>query len=147
MPMQRLELLLLDLKNKTLKNKVICTIWPLAMQRRNVYPSSSSKTNQPLELLHIDIWRPFRYLTRMNCKMFITISDDYSRMCWIFLVRKKSEFPKICMNFVNVVENQFSLKVKTVRIDNAMELTKGEEFNFYLAHGIKQQSSCTDTPQ
>ena len=67
-------------------------------------------------------------------------------MCWV-LIRKKSQFPKIFMNFVHFVENQFSFKVKTIRTDNAMELTKGEALNFYLAHGIKQQTSCIDTPQ
>ena len=79
--------------------------------------------------------------------MFITIVDDFSRMSWIFLIKCKSEFPKIFRNFIYFVENQLSLKVKAVRIYNAGELTKGEALYFYLSHGIRQQTSCTDTPQ
>lgn len=117
MPMQRLELLLPELKGQACKNKVFCTICPLAKQRRNTYPISTSKTMSPLELLHIDIWGPFKYVSRNNCKMFITIVDDYSRMCWIFLIRNKLDFTRIFMNFVSFIENQMSLKVKSVRTD------------------------------
>ena len=102
---------------------------------------------QPLQLLHKDIWGPFKYPTRSNCKMFITIVDDFSRMSWIFQIKCKSEIPKIFMHFVNLVENQLSLKVKVIRTDNADQLTKGEALKFYLTHGIRQQTNCTDTPQ
>lgn len=37
--------------------------------------------------------------------------------------------------------------MKSIRTDNAPELTKGETLDLYLAKGIKQQSSCTETPQ
>ena len=55
MPIQRLEILIPELKNNMAKDKVSYTICPLAKHRRNTYPSSVSKTKQPLELLHIDI--------------------------------------------------------------------------------------------
>lgn len=66
-------------------------------------------------------------------------------MCWIFLINNKSEFTKIFMNFVHYIENQMCLKVKSVRTDNAPELSKGTAHEFYLAHGIKQQISCAET--
>ena len=101
-----------------------------------------SRTKQPLELFHLDILGPFKYPSRTICKMFITIVDDFSRMTWIFLIKSKSKFPQIFMQFVKLIENQMSLKVKAVRSDNAGELTKGEALKFYLDHGIKQQMSC-----
>lgn len=38
------------------------------------------------------------------------------------------------------------MKVKAIRIDNARELTQGKALEFYLAHGIKQETSCVETP-
>lgn len=79
--------------------------------------------------------------------MFITIVDDYSRMSWIFLVKEKSQFPQVLKQFVTFIERQTGTQVKCVRADNAKELTKGEILQFCTQHGIKQESSCVDTPQ
>lgn len=37
-------------------------------------------------------------------------------------------------------------KVKAIRTDNAGELTKGGALAFHFDHGIKQQTSCAETP-
>ena len=50
------------------------------------------------------------------------------------------------MQFLNFVENQMSLKINAIRTDNAGELTRGKALEFYLAHGIKQQTSYAKTP-
>ena len=57
--------------------------------------------------------------------MLVTIVDDFSKMCWIFLIKHKSEFTDVLKNFVIYIENQLNSKVKGVRTDNAPDLTKG----------------------
>ena len=79
--------------------------------------------------------------------MFVTIVDDFSKMSWIFLIKHKSEFTKVFKQFAVFIENQLDTKIKCVRTDNADELTKGEALKFYRTHGIKLQTSCTETPQ
>lgn len=79
--------------------------------------------------------------------MFISTVDDYSRMSWIFLINKKSQFPQIFKQFVTFIEKQTGTQVKCIRTDNTKELTKDEALQFCTQRGIKQESSCTDTPQ
>ena len=88
---------------------------------------------------------PFCHLTRLNCSMFITIEDNFSRMSWIFLVNQKSKFPKVFKDFVCYIENQLNTTVKAIRTDNAPELTKGDAALFYIQKGVKHQSSFVDT--
>ena len=56
--------------------------------------------------------------------MFVTIVDDFRKMCWIFLIKQKSEFTDVFKNFVTYIENQLNSKVKGVRTDNTPDLTK-----------------------
>ena len=79
--------------------------------------------------------------------MFIIIVDDFSKMSWIFLIKQKFEFANVFEQFVMFIENHLNTEVKCVRTDNASELTKGDALQFYMQHGIKLQTSCTNTPQ
>lgn len=144
--MYKLNLLFPDINGKVVHDNIVCTICPQARQTKNTYPKSISKTTKPLELLHIDVWGPFRYLTRLKCSMFITIVDDYIRMTWIFLVKHKSDFTDIFKQFVTYIENQTNMQVKAVRTDNAKELSDGRTKDFYVQKGIKHESSCAETP-
>lgn len=56
----------------------------------------------------------------------------------------KSDTHSYIIKFVNLVETQFSLKVKIIRSDNGPEFTLKI---FYLDKGIIHQSSCVSTPQ
>ena len=137
LPIQKMKIVLPDLNERLIKDSMICTICPMAKQTRARYPKLCIKTKCPLEMLHIDVWGPFRYAIKLNCTMFITIVDDFSIICWIFLINKKAEFTKKISQFVAHVERQLVLKVKCVRTDNAPELTKGEARLFYLNKGIQ----------
>jgi gag-pre-integrase-like protein len=119
LPFHRLQLVFPEINKKFVKSNVICTICPLGRQTRTTYPKSICKSTKPLELLRIDIWGPFRYLSRLHCSMFISIVDDFSKMTWIFLIKHKSEFVNIFRQFVLFIEKQLGTHVKCVRTDNA----------------------------
>ena len=42
------------------------------------------------ELLHIDIWGPYRIATYDGFKLFLSIVDDFSRATWVLLLSHKS---------------------------------------------------------
>ena len=79
--------------------------------------------------------------------MFIALVDDFSRMTWIYLIKCKFDFAKVFKQLLFYIENQLSSKVKCIRTSNAKELVGGSGLQFYFEHGIKQKSSCSNTPQ
>ena len=64
--------------------------------------------------------------------MFITIVDDYTRFTWVIFIQHKFEFLSHFKNFYNMVLTQFHKKIKSIRSDNAKELSEGETLALYL---------------
>lgn len=86
------------------------------------FQNSSIKTSKILELLHIDLWGPYRTNNHNGCThtQFLTIVDDYSRYTWIHLVKFKYDILHVLMDFVCYAENQYQSKVLCIRSDNAL---------------------------
>ena len=73
--------------------------------------------------------------------------DDFIRMTWVCLLKKKSEAFECFKIFKELVENEAELRIKCLRSDNGGEFTS-KEFNLYCEeHGIKRQFSTARTPQ
>ncbi|KAG7585027.1 GAG-pre-integrase domain [Arabidopsis thaliana x Arabidopsis arenosa] len=122
-----------------------CDICIHAKQTRDSFPLSSNKTTFPFELVHCDLWGPYRTSSICGSRYFLTILDDYSRAVWIYLLPSKKDAPTHLKNFLALVERQFSAKVKTIRSDN------GSEFiclsDYFMDNGIIHETSCVGTPQ
>jgi len=121
-----------------------CYICPLAKQKHLPFNSNQNKCASVFDLLHIDTWDPFSEITHDGYRYFLTIVDDHSRATWIYLMKSKSNVLHVFPGFLQMVENQFNVKVKAVRSDNAPEL---KFTKLYLAKGIKTYYSCPETPQ
>ena len=62
--------------------------------------------------------------------------DDFTRMTWVCLLKKKSEAFGYFKIFKELVENEVELRIKCLRSDNGGEFTS-KEFNLYCEeHGI-----------
>ena len=68
-----------------------CTVCALAKQIRLPFSTSSISSDKPFELIHCDIWGPFKVPPLSGAKYFLTIMDDFSRFTWVFLMHHKSE--------------------------------------------------------
>jgi len=78
---------------------------------------------------------------------FILFIDDFTRMCWIGLLKHKDEaFDKFKV-FKALVENDLDLKIKCLRSDRGGEFISDEFFNFCEQHGNKRQISIAKSPQ
>ena len=119
----------------------------MAKQNRNNFPRHLINTVEAFQLLHVDIWRPVKYGSRIKCNSFITIVDDYTRYTWIFLIKNKSNFLCSFTQFYEYALTQFEKKIKCIRSDNAKELSSGETLSFFNIKGIVSQTSCIDSPQ
>lgn len=72
--------------------------------------------------------------------------NDHTRVCWVYLLKEKSEVEHVFKKFYNMILTQFGTKIQILRSDNGREYFTTTLGNFFDAQGIVQQSSCVDTP-
>lgn len=129
----------------TIDSCIVCT---KAKQHRLPFPVSESHSIAPFDLIHVDVWGPYKNLTHDGFKYFITIVDDHSRHTWIHLLSHKSYAFTMLKAFVKFVKTQFNSVVKVIRNDNAMEL--GSSITcvyFFQDNDIIHHKSTPYTPQ
>ena len=124
-----------------------CEIFFRAKQTRNQFYISNSHAKDAFDLIHCDIWGPYRTPSLCGAHYFLSIVDDTSRATWVYLMKDKSEASKLLKGFIAMVRNQFHKGVKVVRSDNGSEFTSGPMQHFYCENGILRENSCADTPQ
>lgn len=137
-----------DINASDLSNVVSCDVFPRARQHKLPFPHSSIHTTHIFELMHLYLWGPYHTPTYNGYTYFLTIVDDFSRTIWTHLLSTKSIATPIIQNFVAMVETQFSIKIKRIRSDNALELGSSIVATKFLhSKGILHETSCNATPQ
>ncbi|GJT41412.1 gag-pol polyprotein [Tanacetum coccineum] len=62
----------------------------ISKQHRLKFKTSNSKSVYVLELVHSDVWQA-PVLSLGGAKYFVSFIDDYSRRCWVYPIKKKSD--------------------------------------------------------
>lgn len=122
-----------------------CDICFKSKQTRGVFPKSSNKASVIFELIHVDLWGPYREPASCGAVYFLTIVDDFSRAVWIHLLLQKSEVKTVLPNFCKLVHRQFGHSVRAVRSDNGTEFLCLSKY--FTENGIVHHTSCVATPQ
>ncbi|KAL0289241.1 UNVERIFIED_CONTAM: Retrovirus-related Pol polyprotein from transposon RE2, partial [Sesamum radiatum] len=111
------------------------------------FASSAIRTKSTFDLVHMDIWGPYKEPTTFACHYFLTIVDDFSRSTWTFYMKYKSQSLETFQNFCKLVLTQFNKHVKCIRTDNRTKFLS-ESFQSSLCDsGIIHQRSCAYTRQ
>lgn len=124
-----------------------CTVCQVSKHQRIPFVSQSYCPSHPFALVHSDVWGPSRISTLRNKRWFVTFTDDHTRVCWVFLLKEKSEVAGIFEQFFYMIKNQFNQSIKILRSDNGTEFFNTTLQNFISKHGIIHQSSCVNSPQ
>jgi transposase InsO family protein len=124
-----------------------CEACHLAKDHRVSFTSKVYSASQPFYLIHSDVWGPSKIKTMSGKKWFVTFIDDHTRVCWVYLLEKKSEVEQRFKDFVQMIENQFQTKIGILRSDNGTEYFNKYLSTFLVTKGIIHQSTCRDTPQ
>jgi len=95
-----------------------CEVCEFAKHHRSSFPIQSYKPSKPFSMIHSDVWGPNRTSTLSNKKWFITFTDDHTRLCWVYLLKEKSEVGQIIQNFCKLVQTQFNTQIQVFRTDN-----------------------------
>lgn len=124
-----------------------CDICHKAKQTRVPFPLSEHKSFAIGDLVHIDLWGPYKVTSREGFRYFLTIVDDYTRAVWTYLVKTKDEVYNLFVSYLNLIHNQFKCNIKTVRSDNGTEFVNNKMSNLFNSLGITHQTSYAYTPQ
>ena len=122
-----------------------CDVCLRAKQTRQCFPTSSNNAKPVFNLIHLDLWGPYRETAFCGSRYFLTIVDDHSRAVWLYLLSDKTMVSEQIHNFLTMIERQLSKKVKVIRSDNGTEFTCLSRF--FREQGILHETSCVHTPQ
>ncbi|GKE14841.1 ribonuclease H-like domain-containing protein [Tanacetum coccineum] len=144
---QEVDMLLQD-RNLTNDSHVSpCDTCYKAKQTREPFPLSDHQTTSIGKLIHLDLWGPYKVISKKGLRYFLTIVDDYTRAVWIYLIKTKDEVYDHFVNYNNMILNQFNCSVKTVKSDNGIEFTNNKMNVLFNSLGIIHQTTCAYTPQ
>lgn len=88
--------------NKSCFNIDKCDICPLARQPGVPFPLSFTTSSSMFQLLHMDVWGPYKTIAYNGMQYFLTIIDDHTRWTWLFLMRVKFDV-LLLKNFIAMV--------------------------------------------
>ena len=92
-----------------------------AKSQRVSYSISLNKTNSPFTLIHCDVWGLSSITTSSGHRWFVIFVYDCTRMTWLYQLKTKDEVFTIFQAFHDMVQTQFSSKIKILHSDNGGE--------------------------
>ena len=85
-----------DLPNITLPENITCKSCQFDNQTKVQFNAKEGSSSKPLELIHTDICGPVKKKSPRGEQYYILFINDFSRMCWIGLLKHKDEaFEKV----------------------------------------------------
>ncbi|GJU60714.1 gag-pol polyprotein [Tanacetum coccineum] len=124
----------------------LCEYYVISKQHRLKFKASNSRSVSVIELVYSDVWQVL-FLSLGGAKYFVSFIDDYSRRCWVYPIKKKSDVFEVFKVYKARVKLDSGMKIKCLRTDNGGEYT-GDEFDiFSRQEGIKRQFTTAYTPQ
>jgi transposase InsO family protein len=105
-------------------------------QPRKPHKAAEKRHLVPLELIHSDICEMDGVLTEGGQRYFMTMIDDASRYCYVYLLKTKDRALNCFKTYKVEVENQLEKKVKDFRSDRGSEYFSNEFDLFSVEHGV-----------
>jgi len=80
-------------------------------------------------------------------RYFLIFVDDFSRITWLYLLKKRSEVFVVGELFFNEIKNQIFTSIRVLRTDNALKYVKNDVSLCYSKNVIIYLASCSHTSQ
>ncbi|GJX18007.1 ribonuclease H-like domain-containing protein [Tanacetum coccineum] len=80
-----------DLKIDNQSQTEFCEICQRAKQTREPFPLSDHTLKFLGDLVHLDLWGPYKVTSSEGFRYFLTVVDDYTRAVWVYLIKSKDE--------------------------------------------------------
>jgi len=138
----------MDLTSKSLtETKETCETCLLGKQSRAPFHSSSSSTELPGELLHMDLIGPMQEKTPEGYEYLLVVVDDNTRYSEVVPLRSKADAKSAVTNLILKWEKQLDLGVKRIRTDRGTEFLNNELSDFLTRKGVVHETTAPYTPQ
>lgn len=129
------------------KSPVPCEPCVLGKQSRLPFPTSTTVTTKPLELLHMDVCGPMQVKSLGGSRYLATFLDEHTGLSVASPLPLKSDVPSEVQLVFNMLEAQSGHKVLTVRTDNGGEYLNRTLEQFFTGKGIIHQTTVPYTPE
>ena len=124
-----------------------CKAYQFGKKNRKPFPKATWRASKKLQLIHSDILGPQRTPSLKGSLYYVVFIDDFTWMCWIFLLKHKSEITQIFWKFKVKVENESGCRIQTLRSNNGKEYTSKSFNRFCEEADIQHQFTTPYTPQ
>ena len=126
----------------------VCESCQLGKHYRSSYSSRNGiPSSAPFDLLHCDVWGPSHTLSISGHRYYIMFVDDYTRVSWVYLLCDRSEVVTIVTHFITKVITQYSITLKIIHTDIALEFVQTSLRTFCVDRGIIYQTTYPHTSQ
>jgi hypothetical protein len=123
-----------------------CQSYVQSKQPRKPHKAAKERHLIPLELIHSDICEINGVLTEGGQRYFMTMIDDTSRYCYVYLLETKDDALNYFKTYKAEVENQLDKKTKCFRSDRGGEYFSNEFNLFCVEHGIIHERMSPYSP-
>lgn len=136
-----------SLLNIKVKHDTQCIVCAEGKQSRKPFNDSGTRASGLLDLVHSDVCGPISIRSHGHARFFVTFIDDFSRKCFVYVLKSKGEVFTQFLKFKERVERETERKIKTLRTDNGTEYENNNFHEFFAKHGIKHEKSAPYSPQ
>jgi hypothetical protein len=145
---------ILDLQNMVcgmpsiyLSKNEICKGCMLGKNINKAFPSSDDEAHGILDLVHSNVCGPMSSPSLNGCLYYVNFIDDYSRKCWIYFLKEKSNTFDKFKEYKYFIEKKKGKHIRTLRKKNGGEFESLQFEGFYKEVGIKRQLTMPYNPQ
>jgi hypothetical protein len=131
----------------SLSKNEICKGCMLGKNIKKSFPSSDNRAQGILDLVHSDVCGPMSSPSLSGCLYYVIFIDDYSRKCWIYFLKAKSDTFDKFKEYKSFIEKKTGKHIRILRTNNGGEFESLQFEDFCKSAGIKRQLTVPYNPQ
>lgn len=124
-----------------------CDACSMSKSHKLPFPVSYTAATAPFQLIHSDVWGPTSVPSFGGFHYYICFIDDFTKYCWLYPLKQKSDAYASFLSFQSMVQNQFGSTIKIFRTDNGREYVNAKFCQFLQQLGVLHHKSCPYTPE
>jgi transposase InsO family protein len=119
----------------------------LRKHSKQPFHDSTSRACRKLGLIHFHLCGHMPVPSANGNKYMMHFIDHYTKMCWVYLLKDKSQAFETFINFHIWIQNEARSCIGSLCTNNGREYAFNEFENYLRQHGIKHQTTVPYNPQ